>query len=252
MIVINLKRFIISFLLILSSFAIFIMISINLFSEDSLKFSIEKQQILYWGIVTLIFQILVFLSLFIDHRKLVSDLKKIASYKDLNHPQSVKILEQMDDIGKVIHTILHDSNMLLELRLNRITAFNKVLRIVCEEYPEPLLITDTMGSILGISDKLSDKLNLINSSELRLNDIFPDIKLAEILVSLEKNREIWKDETNSGQICTPIFDNKGNLNLCIWEFETSHFAQNIISKPVNNISRRTFNSFRGLLKRKAK
>lgn len=252
MIVISTKRIIFSILLISLSFLIFLMVSINLFSVDPFNISIEKQDIIFWGIVTFIFQMIVFLSLFIDQRKLVNDLNKIASYKDLNHPQSVKILDQLDEIGKVIFTILSDFNKLLELRLNRITAFNKVLKIVCEEYPEPLLITDTMGSILGMSEKLSTKLALSTNTELKLNDIFPEIKLAEILVSLEKNREIWKSDSESGVICTPIFDTSGNLNLCIWEFESSHFSQKIISNPVNKISRRTLNSFKDILRRKVK
>ncbi|MBF9016756.1 MULTISPECIES: hypothetical protein [unclassified Oceanispirochaeta] len=252
MILVKRKRLIISFLMILGSLVLFLLISIDSFSEAPLNISIEKQQVVYWGVVTILFQTLVFLSLFIDQRKLVSDLKKIASYKDLNHPQSAKILDQLDEIGQVIYSILNDFNKLLELRLNRITAFNKVLKIVCEEYPEPLLITDTMGSILGISQKLSDKLNLSIGSDLKINDIFPDLKLAEILVFLEKNREIWRGETNSAEICTPIFDKNGNLNLCIWEFEATHISQKIISNPVNNISKRTLNSFKGFLKRKGK
>ncbi|MDC7236089.1 MAG: hypothetical protein PQJ58_22900 [Spirochaetales bacterium] len=252
MIVVSVKRLTLSIVLIALSFLLFLAVSIDLYSGTALAESLEKQQILFWGIVTFLFQTVVFLSLFIDQRKLVSDLRKIASYKDLNHPQSAKILDQLGETGTLIHSILNDFNRLLEMRLNRITAFNKVLKIVCEEYPEPLLITDTLGSVLGISDKLSGALSLTMTSDTKLNDIFPEMKLAEILGSLEKSREPWKDLEETGRICTPVFDTSGNLNLCIWEFETSHFSQKIGGSPVNTISRRTINSFRGLLKRKPK
>lgn len=250
MIVISLKRLIINFLLILISFIIYIFTSINLFSEFPINLSIEKQEILFWGIIIIIFQSLIFLTVFIDHRRLILDLKKIISYKDLNHPHSIKIINQLGEIGTVINTMLSDFNQLLELRLNRITAFNKVLKTICEEYPEPIIITDNMGTILGVSNILCTKLNITITINSLINEIFPDLKIASIMALLEKNRDIWKDESGTGLNCSPIFDRNANLNLCIWELDSNQLFQKFSSKKVNDISKNTLKSLKGILRKK--
>ncbi len=250
MVVISIKRLFGVFGSILCSFLAFASISIRLFSEEPLDLSFDKQNLLYWGIVVFLFQVLVFLLLFTDQRKLISDLRKITNYKDLNHPHSRKLLNQMGEIGVVLNLMLKDFSSLLELRLSRIAAFNKVIRIICEDYPEPIIITDTMGTILGISSVLAKKNDININQNPQLSLLVPELKLTEVLGFFEKNRVPWKDESGTGLLCTPVYDHTGSLNLCIWEPGSNLFFQKFAAAPVGAISQKTIRSLKGLLKRK--
>ncbi|QEN08619.1 hypothetical protein EXM22_11720 [Oceanispirochaeta crateris] len=250
MIVISAKRLIISFLLILTSTVVLLMTSINLFSTTSLNLSLDKQEVLFWGIVIIIAQTIVAVMVFVGHQNLIANLNKIISYKDLNHPQSIKILKRLGNFGQILDKMLKELNDLLDLRMNRITASNKVMKLICEEYPTALVISDTLGTILGASNKMKEKANLPIKADTKIMDLFPQIKLAEVLVSLEKNRTLWKDEENTGYVCTPVFDKGGHLNLCIWELETGHFIQKLSSNSAGTLSRKTFQSVRGLFKKR--
>ncbi len=208
----------------------------------------DKQEFLYWGIVTALFQIILFVFFFRGHRKLITDLKKLVSNQDLNHPQSVRILETMGETGKVIRSMMDEYANLLDMRLNRISAFNKILRIICEEYPEPIMISDTLGAVLAISDRLLEKAE-VSPGVLKVNEVFPEIKMAEVLVHLEKNRDLWRDK--SGYSCTPVFDRSDRLNLCIWELESESILKKISSRPsAAGITRKTVKSFKDLIRRK--
>ena len=125
--------------------------------------------------------ILISLLIFIDQRKLSSDLRKIISYKDLYHPQSKKLLSQMGEVGTLINLMLRDFSRLLDLRLSRINVLNKTLKTVCEDYPEPIIITDTMGTILGISKVLSKRMEFPKNGLNKIDQLFPDLKIAEVM-----------------------------------------------------------------------
>ncbi|MDA3956563.1 hypothetical protein [Oceanispirochaeta sp.] len=250
MIVISIKRLIFSFCVILCLTIILLFIGLNLFSIAPLNISFDKQEVLFWGIVILLVQFFIILSAFMGHRKLIADLNKIISYKDLNHPHSMRILDQLGQLGQVLKKMLKEQNDLLELRMNRISAANKVLSLLCEEYPAPVVISDTLGTILGVSDKMRDKIGFAMKSDSKVSDFFPDMKMAEVMVSLEKNRTPWKAEGKSGYMCTPVFDKGGHLNLCVWELESGHLMPKLNSKPVTSLSRKTFQSVKGIFKRK--
>lgn len=242
MIVISKKRLIISLILIFSLMVILLMVSINASSTTPIDKSIEKQRILFWGIILVLIQIIISLSIFSGHRKLIDDLKKIINYKDLNHPQSIKIMKQLGTLGGVFNQMVRDQNNLLQLRMNRIYASSKVLKILCEDYPEALLISDTLGSLLGVSSILIKKSGVPMRGDTKISDYFPEVKQGEVLTFLEKNREIWKNE-ELGILCTPIFDKSDQLNLCIWEMEKSHFLQKLSKNSGNTIAKKPFKLF---------
>jgi len=248
MIVISRRRLIISLLLLMASMLVLLGIGISLLSDSPLDKSLEKQKLFYWGLIITLFQISISISVFIGHRKLIADINRITSYKDMNHPQSRRILRQMGSLGDVLINMMKDLNSLLELRMNRISASSKVLKILCEDYPGPLLISDTLGNVLGASEILTEKTGIPLRSDSQLIDFFPDIKLGEVLVSLEKNREGWKEESEKGLICTPVFDRGEHLNLCLWEIETSHVFQKLSKGSVKNKPQRAYNSLKGLFK----
>ena len=236
--------------MILISFLIFIMVSISLFSESPMDLSIEKQEILFWGIVIIVFQVLVFFLIFIDQHKLSSDLRKIINYKDLYHPQSKKLLSQMGEVGTLINLMLSDFSRLLDLRLSRINALNKTLKTVCEDYPEPIIITDTMGTILGISKVLSKRIEFPKNGFNKIDQLFTDLKIVEVMGIMEKNKEYWKEESGSDLSCTPVFDNNGDLNLCIWEAGANLFQQRFNASQITGLPGKTMKSLKGIWKKK--
>jgi len=255
MIAVSFKRLIISLILILVSTLLLVAASLNLFSTLPLGESLEKQDILFWGIITFLFQCSVGFSILIGHRNIISDLNKLISNKDLNHPHSRKILGQLGALGQVINRMMKELNDLLVLRTDRISALNKVVRMLSEDSSDTILVSDTMGTILGASDILMEKLKMKLSDFTKIYEIFPTIKLAEVLVALEKNRESWKDSTESGILCTPVFDKRGNLNLCLWEIESSGILQKLnrqkmSRQKINSTRKNSLDAFKDMFRKK--
>ncbi len=252
MIVVSLKRLIISLSLILSSTLFLLVVSLDLISPLSLGESLEKQDLLFWGIIVFLFQSIMGISILTGHRNVISDLNRLISNKDLSHPHSRKILNQLGPLGQVISRMMKELNELLSLRTDRISALNKVVRLLCDESGKSLVVSDTMGTVLGVSESLLEKTKLKLSDLSTVTEVLPGIKIAEVMVALEKNRDDWKDSGDSGVVCTPVFDKSGHLNLCIWVLESAGFIQKINRHPANMAARKKMVTFRDLMKRKKK
>ncbi len=247
MIIVRIKTLVLVLVMVLASTAFLFYREIILLPGGGISLNMEKQELLYWALIVCLFQTALFIFAFRGHRKLIRDLKKLISNRDLSHPQSVKILNAMGETGRVIRMMMEEYSSLLDMRLNRISAFNKIIRIICEDYPEPLMISDTLGTVLGISDQLLEKTGLAQG-DLQVGDVLPEIKMPEVLGHMEKNRSVWKDE--SGCSCTPVFDRSDQLNLCIWELEAESILKKITNRQAAGITRKTVNTFRDLIRRK--
>jgi hypothetical protein len=251
MLVISLKRFIVSFLLIILTTGIIIYISITSQSGESLQLRIDTQNIFFWGIIAFLVQIWVGLSLIFSHKHMVNNLKKISKIGDISHKHAQRILSKMGSLGSEIETMMIEQNKLVVLRSNRISALNTLVKILCDGYTDPVIITDVRGSILSISNEFTEKIKKEGNdiSWKQLGDVRPDINLPDVLSHLEKQHLPWSDPEVKGVVCTPVFDKVNMLNFCIWEFETQHI--NKIYKEKQNVitQKKTFGKAQDLLKR---
>ena len=154
----------------------------------------------------------------------------------------------MGETGRVIRMMMEEYSSLLDMRLNRISAFNKIIRIICEDYPEPLMISDTPGH--GTWHKRSA------SGEDRTGPGGPSLWVMFCLRSkCPRSWGIWKKtgrygRMNRGCSCTPVFDRSDQLNLCIWELEAESILKKITNRQTAGITRKTVNTFRDLIRRK--
>jgi hypothetical protein len=235
MITFSKRRYVISLAMILIITLILVLISMEL-----KEIKLEKENVLYWGIIALLSQFIIIVSLFRSHKNLIASIKKVTDINDLTHPHSRKLLSKMGDLGNEIEHMVNEQNIASQLRYNRISALNSLVRMLCVGYAEPVLITDVNGEILSMSDTFRKKINK-NETEAslslkHLNDFRSDIPLTDVLNHLEKQKLPWTSPDITGVLCSPVFDKENVLNFCIWEFESELFNRQI--KEIKTIKTR--------------
>ncbi|MBI9097847.1 MAG: hypothetical protein JEY91_05195 [Spirochaetaceae bacterium] len=249
MIIITLKRFFISFSIILIITAFLIFLGMNLQEGELIQVRIDTQNILFWGIIAFLLQIGIAITLLFNNQSIINNLKRVSRIGDYSHIQARKILGKMGPLGQEIELMMQEQNNLVVLRSNRISALNNLVRMLCIGYSEPILITDVNGDILSISTTFSEKIKKEGSeiSWKKLSDLRPDIPLTEVLNHLEKQKLPWSDPEIGGVTCTPVFDKMNALNFCIWELETSHFNKIYKEKQAEKIKGKTRIRVQGFL-----
>ena len=228
MILITRKRLILSLLMILTSTGLLIFAGVRLRPGETPLIRMDRENLLFWGFVVLIFQGWIMTALFIRQRNLIGDLERIGRIGDLSNIQAVRILKKMGSLGEALKKIMADQNEIVKLRSERITALNTLIKMLCEDVDSPVVVTDVTGGVFSYSDRLLEKIGKEQEelSLLTIGDIRQDIPLAEVLSHLEKQRLPWNGPEGSGISCTPIFARDGTLHFCIWEME----SVNIVSR----------------------
>ncbi len=250
MVMIRIKHYVITAFLLLSLTVFLVLKSVSLQGGGSLNLSLNKQNVLYWGILVILFQIILLFFLILKHKGILRDIEKIGELKDLDEPQVRKILNGMGAAGLALHDLLKELNELLILRTYRIQSLNQVLQILCEDSPDAILVSDAMGSVLGQSNKMKEKLSSHpKGASDNIKDFFPAMNLAEVLNAMEKTRAPWDDREDTGLHCSPVFDRKGSLQLCLWEAEGKHFVQKMIGQPLPKRSKIKNGSFPSVFKK---
>jgi hypothetical protein len=220
MIVISLKRLVVSFILILILTAAIIFLGMDLQSGNPVELKIEVENLLFWGIVVLLLQLWIGLSVLLRHRKILSELGRIAKIEDVSQPHAEKIFHGLGRTGLAIQRLMLDQNNLLVMRSNRIAAHNSLLRLLLYGYSDPAVVTDVTGKVLAMSRPVEEK---CRNSQGALGgqtilDFLPEINLKEVLVLMEKQRTFWQEPEKKGAVCTPVFGKEGALHFCLWEF----------------------------------
>lgn len=220
MIVISLKRLVVSFVLILILTAVIIALGMDLQSGTPVELKIDVENLLFWGIVVLLLQLWIGLTVLMKHRKVLSELGRIAKIEDVSQPHAEKIFDGLGRTGQAIQRLMLDQNKLLVMRSNRIAAHNSLMRLLLEGYGEAAAVTDVTGKVLAMSRPLEEK---CRNSQGTLTgqtilDFLPDINLKEVLTLMEKQRTFWQEPEKKGAVCTPVFDKEGVMHFCLWEF----------------------------------
>ena len=220
MIVISFKRLLISFFLILILTGVVIFLGMDLQTGPPLELKVDVENILYWGIVVILLQLWIGLSVILRHRKVLTELGRIAKIEDVSQPHAEKIFQGLGRTGLAIQRLMLDQNQLLVMRSHRIAAQNNLVRLLLEGYGEAAAVTDVTGKVLSMSRPLEEKCRnsqgtLAGQSIL---DFLPDINLKEILAVMEKQKTFWQESDKKGAVCTPVFDQEGVLHFCFWEF----------------------------------
>lgn len=251
MIVISRKRFVISLGSILLLTGFLVGIGMDLQQGDPVELKIDVENLLFWGIITLLLQFWIGLSLLARHKNLVNELNRIARIEDITLPHAEKIFNQMGTLGTGIRDLIIDRNRLLVMRSNRISALNALMKTLFSGYCDPIAVTDVAGAVLGISTVLEEKLLKERGGTTWENilQIKPDLNLAEIMTHMEKQRAPWGNPEENGIVCTPVFDKSNTLHFCIWEFESSRFTRILTTSGVERISKKTRGRLQGLMKK---
>ncbi|MBI9104362.1 MAG: hypothetical protein JEY99_18240 [Spirochaetales bacterium] len=226
MIVISLKRLLISLCIIITVTIILITSGLALNGGEGWQLKIELQNFFFWGLIVLLVQVGVGGTLIFSHKKLMENIKRLSTFEDFNSMNAEKAFEKLGRLGEEIRKVLRKENQFSVMRANRIAVLNDLVHVLCEGYSEPIMVTDINGVIFTISDKLKNRITKENGgvSFSNIVDIKPDIKLTEVLGFIEKQRTSWKDAEKSSLVCTPVYDKNSSVQFCIWEFETSFFT----------------------------
>ncbi len=248
MVLVNLKRLIIIFIFLLLSTLFLIYISLEKHSAGFADFSITSQNILFWGIVITIIQILLFISTILSHKSIINNIGKITRIGDLSHPKVKKIMNSMGSLGNEIKSMIQEQNTVMELRANRISALNTLVKTLCNGYEESILITDINGDIISASNTLKNRLEKANKGLFdqikNITDIRDDIPLQKILSYIEKQKISWQDKELKGIICSPVLDKQGNINFCLWEIESETFHKLKVENFTNKVNSRFIDSIK--------
>lgn len=194
---------------------------------------LNRENILFWGLIVVILQLWIALMLLIRHRNSISDLEKISRIGDIEQPQAKKILNRLGPLGLQLEKIMKEKNSLNVLQSRRITALNFLVGQLTEKNRQSIVITDNSGRILGINEQLEERLEKETKKRgwEHILEIRPDINLPEVFNHLEKTRAVWLQEGNSGLSCSPVNDKDQNLQFCIWNLEKS----NIVKQMMGNL-----------------
>lgn len=229
MIVVSLKRLIISLIIIISVTLMLLVIGLLVKGGEDWYLKLNFQNFLFWGIVVLIIQIWISASLLLSHRKILKSINRLSSFENLDSVNAEKSFKEMGGVGEEIRNVLKKINDLSSMRAYRISALNNLADLLCEGYSEPVVVTDVKGLIVTVSEKLKNRITKESGRDSinYITDIRPELKLTEVLSFIEKERAAWVASDNSKLSCTPVFDKNSALQFCIWEFETSFFAEKI-------------------------
>ncbi|MBN2655653.1 MAG: hypothetical protein JXR86_01230 [Spirochaetales bacterium] len=219
--IIRTSRLIISISLMIVLTAALVLVAMEIKQGSPPEIKLYRENILFWGIIGLSLQIWLGLSLLLNHRGLINEVRRLARIGDFSQPQARKILEHLGPLGREMERMMREQNNLVHLRSNRIPALNNLVKLMGSNYSEPIIISDVNGDILSVSGNLSEKLKKNN----------PDI---------------------SGVTCTPVTDMVGEIHFCLWEMETSRFTGQSLLAPVKSRGRRTGENIRGLISRMRK
>ncbi len=251
MVIIRLRRLIISVILITAVTVVLLGIGLSLNEGEPWSLKFDYQNFFFWGLVAVIIQILTGLSLVFNHRKILNIVKRISTIDDIDSVYAEKLFDDIGPLGSEIKNLLRHNSQLSGLRTARISALNSLTEILCEGYAESILVTDVRGEILSMSDKLRGNLQKDKNESVIKNvlDIRNDIKLSEVLVFIEKHRSAWTDPDGSGLSCTPVFDKNNAVQFCLWEFETSIFTGKLKEHAAQRPDlRRSYGRLKNLLK----
>ncbi len=226
MIVVRLKRLVISLVIIILVTLLLVVSGLSINGGKSWSLDLELQNFFFWGLAALIIQVWVGVSLLLNHKKILKTIRRLTSFDEIHSANAEKAFREMGSLGEEIKKVLKHENQLSAMRSERISALNSLAGSLCEGYSEPVAVTDVNGVLFAISNKLKSRILKDNEGKLIGNilELRSDLKLSEILVFMEKQRASWKESEDSGIICTPVFDRNNSVQFCIWEFETSFFA----------------------------
>jgi len=212
---------------------------------DNLNFSIDSQNILFWGIIALLVQVFSFISLYQSHKKVIYNIRRVSTIGELSHPKVDKILNGMGSIGREIEILLHNQNEIVELRANRIIALNNLVSRLAFGFKSPVIITDVSGKILYFSSHLREK---IEANAYKITDVIIDLPLESAINLMEGNKSIWQDEAFKGITANPIFGRDNLVSFCLWELDSEIKK---INKPHDIINNKgSFNKFISRFKKK--
>ena len=251
MVIVGLKRLILSLVLIIAVTMIVIVMGISLNEGEAWSLKLDYQNFFFWGITALIVQLWAGLSLITRHRRILNTVRRLSSIEDLESVYAEKLFHEIGALGIEVKNVLRHSSELSGLRVARISALNSLTEILCEGYSDSILVTDVRGEILSMSDKLKARLAKESGRpEVRnIIDIRADLKLSEVLVFMEKQRSAWSNPDGSGLTCTPVYDRNGKIQFCLWEFETSIFTGKLKDNTQQKYDlRRSYGKIRNILK----
>lgn len=243
------KKLLISLIIFFLSTAFLAVVSMQLQRGDALQIRIDSQNVLFWGIVVLLVQILTALFLYGGHNTLAGNLNRLKRIGDLNHPHAKKILRDMGELGKGIEDMVLEQNQLISLKSGRITALNSLTKMLCSGYSELLAISDVKGDIFGISQVLTDSIRkeMPDNPLNHIYDLRSDLPLGEILNHLEAFKLPWSDAEYPGITCTPLFDSENKIHFCLWELETEKFRKNFKERLKETPVKKDLSRVRGFL-----
>jgi len=219
-IVISLKRLAVSFVIMLLLTAVIIFLGMDFQSGTPVELKVEVENLLFWGIVVLLLQLWVGLSVLLRHRKVLTELGRLAKIEDVSQPHAEKIFNGLGRTGLAIQRLMLDQNRLLVMRANRIAAHNSLVHLLLEGYGEAAAVTDVTGKVLAMSRPLEEKCRASQGAVAgrTIMDFLPEVNLKEVLAVMEKQRTFWQEPEKKGAVCTPVFDPEGSLHFCLWEF----------------------------------
>ncbi len=253
MILITRKRLALSLLLVLVSTGLLIFAGYRLSPGEASPIRMDRENLLFWGIVILIFQGWIMAALFFRQRKLIGDLERIGRIGDLSNIQAVRILKEMGSLGEALKKIMAEQNEIVNLRSERITALNTLIKMLCEDVDSPVVVTDVTGGVFTYSERLVEKIGKEQEelSLMTISDIREDIPLAEVLSHMEKQRLPWNGPEGTGISCTPIFARNGTLHFCIWEMESVNIISKYKATSLATGTRQNFQKLQGVFRNRA-
>lgn len=249
MILISVKKLVTFIVLIVLSTVFLVFMSINIFVTESVNISFSGQNIIFWGIIVLIFQLFLFYNLYHSHNKVIKNIRRISDIGELSHPKVVKIITEMGSLGHELDSLLKNQNEIIELRARRISTLNILVKTLSSGYNRAILVTDINGMIISISNLLKEKFEKENrSDDLKTDliiDIVPNLPLKSIVYFIETEKKEWTDEKFKGIKCYPVLNSENNVTFCIWEFDSIDktsfkVAENVAGhkRPINNFLNR--------------
>lgn len=224
MILISIKKLMSFIVLIVISTSFLVFMSINIFGTESINISFSSQNILFWGIIVLIFQLFLFYNLYHSHKKVIKNIRKISEIGELSHPKVVKIISEMGKLGQELDNLLKNQNEIIELRASRISTLNILVKTLSSGYNRAILVTDINGKIFSISNLLKEKFEKEDRlDELKtdiISQIIPTLPLKTIVYFIETEKKEWSDEKFKGIKCYPVLNTENSVTFCIWEFDS--------------------------------
>ena len=133
-------------------------------------------------------------------------------------------------MGEELKRILIRENQLSVMRADRISGQNNLITLLCDGYSDPIAVTDVNGGILTISGKLKTRLTkeIGRTDFSNIVELYPQLKIPEILGYIEKQRSSWKDAENSGiELHPDIRKKQHGPSFASGNWKTSFFAGKI-------------------------